>query len=54
MVDAIVAGEAVKLLLMGWFEYLKSQGISEEEAEKLYQKQKAKMFERDPDDLTDV
>lgn len=54
MSDIIVVGEVAKLLLMGWFEYLKTQGLSEEEANKLYQEQKAKMFSRDPNQLPDV
>lgn len=49
-----VTGEIVKFLLIGWFEYLKSQGLSEEEGEKLYQAEKAKTFSKDPNQLADV
>ncbi len=49
-----VTGEIVKFLLVGWFEYLKSQGLSEEGAEKLYQAEKAKAFSKDPADLIDA
>ena len=47
-------GEVAKYLLIGFFEYLKSQGLSEEEGEKLYQAEKAKMFGKDPGNLKDV
>lgn len=49
-----VTGELAKFFLMGFFEYLKGQGLSAEEADRLYQAEKAEAFAKDPGDLKDV
>lgn len=51
---APVAAEVLKLVLQGYFSYARQLGLSKEEADQLYNDQKAEFEKNNPADIPDV
>ena len=50
----IVVAEVAKILLQGYFSYLRQQGATPEQIDQLYSEEKAQFEANNPDDIPDV
>jgi hypothetical protein len=50
----LITVEVAKVLLTGYFTYMRDKGLNEQEIEELYQKTKLEFLQNDPANLEDI